>query len=75
MSKKKILKDLERKIVQQGKKPLTQPEIEELEHKLQEDSRESSEGMGIEEEEFAGSEPNIEFKEIMKDPDEDEEED
>ena len=75
MSKKKILRDMERKIVNQNKKEISEPEIEELEHKLQEDSRESSEGMGIEEEEFAGSEPTIEFDKIMKDPDEDEEED
>lgn len=74
MSKKKILKELERKIVKQGEKETPESEFEEIEHSLQEDARETSEGLGIEEEEHAGSEPYPEIKEAEKDPDESEEE-
>ena len=73
-SKKKILKKYEKAIVKQEK--FSQSEFEEMEHKLQEQSWESSEGLGIEKQEEKGEEayPEIE-KAIKKEADEEEEED
>ena len=74
MSKKKMLKELRGKIVKQAEKEVPESEFEEIEHSLQEDKEETSEGLGIEEEEHAGSEPYPEIEEAEKDPDESEEE-
>lgn len=69
----KLLKKLETDIVKnQGK--MTEAQFEDEERKVLEDRRQSSEGMGIEEEEDAGQEPYPEIENALKDPDEEEEE-
>jgi hypothetical protein len=71
-AKERILKKLEKKYTDEKS---TVPEIEELEHKLQEDEAEISEGLEIEEEEDIGEEAYPEIEEaIKKEADEEEEE-
>jgi len=70
--KKKLLKKLEREIVEQKK--YSEKEIEETERELQEGTEETDEGLGIEKMEEKGEEAYPEIQEVEKDPDEEDEE-
>jgi len=72
LSKKRVLKKLETKVLKQEK--VSDVEFEETEHELSEDTRETQEGLGIEEEEKKGEKAYPEIEEAEKDPDEEEEE-
>jgi len=71
--KSRALKKLEEKIVKQTAES-SEPEFEELEHKVSEDKRESEEGMGIEKEEEAEEEAYPEIKKAIKEEADEEEE-
>lgn len=71
-TRRKLLKRLEEQTVNQNK--FSPAELDETERRVLKDSRSSSEGLGIEEEEEAGQEPYSEIEEALKDPDEEEEE-
>lgn len=72
MARNKRLRKLESDIVRHPEK--TEAEIEEEERAVIEDTRQNREGLGIEEEEHAGSEAYPEIEKALKDPDESEEE-
>ena len=72
-TKKTPLSKLRQRIYKQTREDVSVPEVEELEHKVSEDPRESSEG-DIEEEEDAGQEPYPEIETELKREDSDEEE-
>ena len=69
------LRKLEKKIVRQNIEEVSEKEVEELEHKVSEDPKESQEGLGIEKDESAGQDAYPEITEaVKKESDEDEEE-
>jgi len=72
--KNTALKRLERDVVSRQDR-MSEVQFEDAERKVLEDRRQSTEGMGIEEEEDMGQEPYPEIAEALKDPDESEEED
>jgi len=70
----RILKHLEKDIVKQNEEEIPLEHIADEEDALSEDPRETSEGLGIEEEEAKGEEAYPEIEKAEKDPDEEEEE-
>lgn len=72
MAKNKRLKQLERDVVKHQEK--SEGEFMEEGRMVSEDTRQTREGLGIEEEEHAGSEAYPEIEKALKDPDESDEE-
>jgi hypothetical protein len=70
----KVLRHLEKDIVKQNEEEIPLEHIADEEDALSEDPRESSEGLGIEEDEAKGEEAYPEIEKAEKDPDEEEEE-
>ena len=72
--KNKDLKKLEKDIVENQDK-ISPAKFEEEAREVSETPFERQTGLGIEEEQEAGQEPNPEVEQAMKDPDEDDDED
>jgi len=70
----RVLRHLEKDIVEQNEDENVLAHLDEEEDQLSEDPRSTNEGLGIEEEEKTGQEPYPEIAEAEKDPDEEEEE-